>query len=337
MSLFEPSKRKEKLENLGDPLLKLNQLVDFEVYREELESMYRSGTEKGGRPPYDPIKMFKILLLQRLYNLSDRQTEFQINDRASFQRFIGVGAYESLPDEKTIWLFKERLVKEGLEEILFNKLRYWITKSGFILNEGAIVDASIIQVPIQRNTAEENESIKEDKIPEGWEENGHMYAQKDTEARWTMKNNKSYYGYKNHIIIDKKTKIIRDYEVTAASVHDSQVFETLLNEVKEEEIVFADSAYSSEELKKVTKEKLAEPLFCIKGKRNKKLNKTEIEWNRCLSKIRCRVEHVFADIKSFGMGRIRTIGIKRARLQIFLGNFLYNLRRTVFLKGATHV
>ena len=337
MNLFEPNKRKDKLENLGDPLLKLNELVNFEIYRDDLESMYKSGTEKGGRPPYDPIKMLKVLILQRLYNLSDRQTEFQINDRASFQRFLGVGAYESLPDEKTIWLFRERLIKEGLDKILFDKLKYWIKKSGFILNEGAIVDASIVQVPIQRNTEEENEAIKEDKTPEGWEENGRMYAQKDIDARWTKKHNKSYYGYKNHILVEKETKIIRDYEVTRASVYDSQVYQSLLNEVKGEEAVFADSAYSSEELKKVTREKLAEPLFCIKRKRNKKLNKIEIEWNRCLSKIRCRVEHVFGDLKSFGMNRIRSIGIERAKLQIFLGNFLYNIRRTIYLKGATHI
>ena len=107
-------------------------------------------------------------------------------------------------------------------------------------------------------------------------------------------------------------------------------------EVKPEEAVFADSAYSSEELKRATKNKSAEPLFCMKGKRNKPLNKAEREWNRCLSKIRCRVEHVFGDIKSFGMNRIRSIGIERARLQIFLGNMTYNMRRTVYLKGAYH-
>lgn len=336
MGLFEASKRQEKLEKLGDPLLKLNELVDFEIYRKDLESMYRTGTEKGGRPPYDPVIMFKILILQRLYNLSDRQTEFQINDRASFQRFLGIGAFDPLPDEKTIWLFKERLMKTKLDKILFEKLKYWIQKSGFIINEGAIVDASIVQVPIQRNTAEENESIQADEIPEGWEKNGRMYAQKDTDARWTKKHNKSYYGYKNHILVDKESKIIREYEVTPASVHDSQVYEDLLEEVKEDEFVFADSAYSSEELKEKTRKQSAEPLFCMKGKRNKPLNKVEQEWNRCLSKIRCRVEHVFGDLKSFGMNRIRTIGIERAKLQIFLGNFVYNLRRTVYLKGATH-
>ena len=336
MSLFESNKRNEKLENLGDPLIKLNDLINFEIYRDDLESMYKSSKEKGGRPPYDPIKMLKILILQRLYNLSDRQAEFQINDRASFQRFLGIGAYDPLPDEKTIWLFKERLIKEGLDKILFEKMKYWIKKSGFILNEGAIVDASIIQVPIQRNTADENDAIKDDKIPEEWEDNQRKYAQKDTDARWTVKHNKSYYGYKNHILVDAETKIIRDYHVTSASVHDSRVYEELVEEVKPNEVVFADSAYSGEELKVLTKEKLAEPLFCMKGKRNKALTKVEQEWNKRLSRVRCRVEHVFGDMKSFGMNRIRSIGIERAKLQIFLGNMVYNLRRTVYLQGANH-
>ncbi|EMS89335.1 transposase PF05598 domain protein, partial [Leptospira noguchii str. Cascata] len=95
--------------------------MDFEIYREELESMSRSRTEKGGRPPYDAVLMFKIVILQKLYNLSDHQTEYQINDRYSFQRFLGVGQNEKLPDEKTIWVFRERLIREGLDRILFSK------------------------------------------------------------------------------------------------------------------------------------------------------------------------------------------------------------------------
>ncbi|EMF82324.1 transposase PF05598 domain protein [Leptospira weilii serovar Topaz str. LT2116] len=140
--LFELQNRIEKIESLGDPLKKLQELIDFENYREELESMNRSGTEKGGRPPYDAVLMFKIIVLQKLYNLSDHQTEYQINDRFSFQRFLGVGAHEKLPNEKTIWVYRERLIREGLDRILFSKLSYWIQKSGFELKEGAIVDVT---------------------------------------------------------------------------------------------------------------------------------------------------------------------------------------------------
>ncbi|EMN90713.1 IS5/IS1182 family transposase [Leptospira weilii] len=142
--------------------------------------MNRSGTEKGGRPPYDAVLMFKIIVLQKLYNLSDHQTEYQINDRFSFQRFLGIGEHEKLPDEKTIWVYRERLIREGLDRILFSKLSYWIQKSGFELKEGAIVDATIINAPIQRNTPEENETIKQDQIPETWKEDGRKFCQKDT-------------------------------------------------------------------------------------------------------------------------------------------------------------
>lgn len=334
INLFEPNNRQKKLNTLNDPLKKLFDLVDFELYREELVSMYKTGTEKGGRPPYDPVKMFKIILLQKLYNLSDEQTEFQINDRNSFQKFIGVSGYESLPDAKTIWIFRERLKKEGLEEILFNKLYYWIQKSGFILKEGAIIDASIVSVPIQRNTKEENEQIKEGQTPPEWKEEQRKLAQKDRDASWTKKHNKSYYGYKNHVIVDSKSKIIRDYDVTTASVHDSQVLEDLVGEVKKEEPFFGDSAYSSKESKAVTEKQGSVPLFCIKGCRNNPLTEGEKTWNKILSKVRCRVEHVFGDIKSFAGNKIRTIGIGRAKTQIFIGNFLYNLRRVSYLLRA---
>lgn len=334
INLFETNNRKEKLEKLGDPLKKLSALIDFEIYREELESMYRNKTERGGRPPYDPIKMFKIILIQKLYNLSDEQMEFQINDRMSFQKFIGIGSYESLPDAKTIWVFKERLMKEELDGILFNKLLYSIEQSGFILKEGAIIDASIVSVPIQRNTSEENKQVKDGVIPPEWEAKQRKLAQKDTDARWTKKHNKSYYGYKNHIVVDKKSKIIRDYKVTPASVHDSQVFEELLEAVESGEQVLADSAYSSKELEKNAEQDGYIPLICKKGKSNNPLTKEEKLWNRVISKVRCRVEHVFGDIKSFAGNKIRTIGIRRARVQVFIGNFLYNIRRYSYLQGA---
>nr|WP_269746446.1 transposase [Leptospira noguchii] len=93
--------------------------------------------------------MFKIIVLQKLYNLSDRQTEYQINDRFTFQRFLGVGEHEKLPDEKTIWVYRERLIREGSDRILFSKLSYWIQRSGFELKAGAIVDATIISVPFK--------------------------------------------------------------------------------------------------------------------------------------------------------------------------------------------
>lgn len=242
-----------------------------------------------------------------------------------------------MPDAKTIWVYKERLKVEKIDRIIFDKLYYWLEKSGFVVKEGAIVDASIVSVPIQRNTKEENEVIKEGKVPSEWEEKQEKLAQKDTDARWTKKHKKSYYGYKNHIIADKKSKIIRDYKVTEASVHDSQVLEEMIEEVKKDEPLFGDSAYSGEELKKATEKQGSIPIFCTKGRRNKPLTEKEKSWNKITSKIRCRVEHVFGDIKSFAGNKIRTIGMERAKIQIFIGNFLYNIRRVSYLQRERFV
>ncbi|EMN00749.1 IS5 family transposase [Leptospira noguchii] len=334
--LFESQNRIKKIENLGDPLKNLQELVDFEIFREELESMSRSGTEKGGRPPYDPVMMFKIIVLQKLYNLSDRQTEYQINDRFTFQRFLGVGEHEKLPDEKTIWVYRERLIREGSDRILFSKLSYWIQRSGFELKAGAIVDATIISVPIQRNTEEESEAIKQDQIPKAWKEDGRKLRQKDTDARWTKKRGKSYFGYKNHIMIDSTHKIIRDYTTTSANVHDSQVCIKLIETMRKGELIFGDSAYPIPTVLLEGKKKGILTLFCEKGKRNQPLSEDSKILNKHLSKVRSRVEHIFADIKSFGGKRIRCRGLARAELQIFLSNFVYNTRRFIFLSGASH-
>ncbi|WP_081099929.1 IS5 family transposase, partial [Leptospira weilii] len=262
--------------------------------------MNRSGTEKGGRPPYDAVLMFKIIVLQKLYNLSDHQTEYQINDRFSFQRFLGIGEHEKLPDEKTIWVYRERLIREGLDRILFSKLSYWIQKLGFELKEGTIVDATIINVPIQRNTQEENETIKQDQIPETWKEDGRKLCQKDTDARWTKKRGKSYFGYKNHIMIDPTHKIIRDYTTTSANVHDSQVCIKLMETMRRGECIFGDSAYPIPTVLFEGKKKGILTLFSEKGKRNQSLSEDSKILNKHLSKVRSRVEHVFADIQSFG-------------------------------------
>lgn len=199
------------------------------------------------------------------------------------------------------------------------------------------MDATIIEVPIQRNTKEENAQIKNDEVPEDWKNNQSKFSQKDTDARWTKKHGKSYYGYKNHIIADASTKLIRKYIVTSASVHDSQIGPELAEDLHEKEDCFADSAYNAPEIEVEVRSRKANPLFCKKGKRNHPLTDEEKEWNRSVSKIRARVEHVFGDMKSFAADRIRSIGIKRAKMQIFLGNFVYNLRRTCFLLRARSV
>ena len=237
--LFDWQQRFEELDKGGDPLVKLNTLVDWETFRPTLEILrQKQRKSNAGRKPFDVVVMFNILILQSLYNLSDDQTEFQIRDRLSFMRFLGLTLGDRVPDAKTIWLFRDQLTEAGLVRTVFAQFDQFLRAHGFAAQKGQIVDASIVQAPRQRNRRDENQQIKDGQVPEDW--SPQKRRQKDVEARWTKKNGRNHYGYKNHIAIDAKHKLIRDYEVTSASVHDSQVFEALLDSKNSSRDVWAE-------------------------------------------------------------------------------------------------
>jgi transposase len=198
-----------------DPLPRLKKLVDWERFRRDLEAVRdKERKSNAGRKPFDVILMFKVLVLQSLYNLSDERIEFQIRDRLSFMRFLGLSLGDAVPDEKTIWLFREQLTEAGVIKRLFKEFDEFLEEKGFSARRGQIIDASIVEAPRQRNSREENRQIKAGQLPEDWSDQ--KKRQKDTDARWTRKNGQNYYGYKNHIDIDVEHKLIRDYEVTSA-------------------------------------------------------------------------------------------------------------------------
>jgi len=196
-----------------------------------------------------------------------------------------------------------------------------------------MVDATIINVPIQHNRKEENEQIKNGETPEDWSEAKNR--QKDTDARFTKKRKKTFFGYKNHANVDVEHKLIRAYEVTDASVHDSQVFEELLGPAEDNSDVYADSAYRS----KQTENDLAAAGYTShvheRPYRNTPLTETQKAANHERSKIRVRVEHVFgSQLQLAGDLVIRTIGMARAKTKIGLRNLGYNLNRYGFLKSS---
>jgi IS5 family transposase len=226
---FDLQDRLHKIDKNGDPLTKINETVNWEIFRPALEKARDKGrTSNVGAKGYDLILLFKILILQSLYNLSDNATEFQILDRHSFGRFLGLHISQKVPDATTIWLFREDLIKAGIVEELFATFEVHLRANGFMAMKGQIVDASIVSVPRQRNSREENARIKEGDIPEDWSE--HKRRRKDVDARWGKKHGKSFFGYKNHIAVDVKHKLIRGYAVTDAARHDSKVFEQILSE-----------------------------------------------------------------------------------------------------------
>ena len=331
---FDLQDRLHKIDKNGDPLATINETVNWELFRPALEKARDKGRQSTVGPKgYDVILLFKILILQSLYNLSDDATEFQILDRHSFGRFLGLHISQKVPDATTIWRFREDLVKAGLVEELFVTFDAHLRANGFMAMKGQIVDASIVGVPKQRNSREENARIKEGDIPEDWSEN--KRRRKDVDARWTKKNGKSFYGYKNHISVDVKHKLIRSYAVTDAALHDSNVFEQLLSANTSKD-VWADSAYrSAQRLERLAKDGFREHIQ-RKGSRNRPLTLREQEGNRTRSKIRSRIEHIFGvQVQRAGSLLVRTIGMARARAKIGLRNLVYNIDRMGMLLATS--
>lgn len=331
---FDEDDRLKELSSLGDPLEKLNKAISWNIFRPSItKALKKEPKGPGGRPPYDYILMFKILILQRLYHVSDAQAEYQIKDRLSFMRFLGLTLCENVPDDKTIWYFREQLVRANIMDSLFKRFLKELEKKNIITREGSIVDATFVDVPKQRNSKEENDTIKEGKIPEEWNkrEQKNKLAQKDVDARWTKKNDETHFGYKDHVKVDKDSKLIVDYTVTSANIHDSQELVNLIDKRKDKSL-YADSAYKGEEIEKCLGDKIENNII-EKGYRNNPLTESQKEKNKEKSKIRVRVEHVFGFMTNSLRGiSIRSIGKARAEFNIGLLNLTYNLCRYKFLE-----
>src|SRR5438132_2082263 len=179
---FDVDDRLKRLSDLGDQLEAFEAAVEFEAFRPELNAAltYSDGTQ-GGRPPFDPVMMFKILVIQTTNNLADERAEFLINDRLSFMRFLGFGLSDRVPDARTIWLFREKLTKAGAIGPLFEHFDATLRQSGYIAMSGQIVDATLIAAPRQRNTQDEK-AIKDGRIPDDWKDKPAKLRQKDRDA-----------------------------------------------------------------------------------------------------------------------------------------------------------
>lgn len=336
-SFYDEEIRMEKIRKIGDPFEMLNKVIIWEMFRDILNKavVRKENIRKGGRPSYNVVMMFKILVLQRLYNPSDDQTEYQINDRRSFMRFLGLELCDPIPDAKTIWKFRNDLAQTNTIEELFCLFDRMLESEGLITHKGTIIDATFVDVPRLRNRRDENDKIKNGEIPEEWEkpENAAKKAQKDIDARWAKKNNETHYGYKNHVKCDAESKFITNYGVTDATLHDSQRCIDLLEET--DEVLYADSAYSGESIEEKLPENCRSEI-CEKGYRNHPITEEQKENNHRKSKIRCRIEHIFGFMTNRMKGiNIRGIGMQRAWFHIGLMKLVYNFCRYEFLKRVS--
>ena len=336
LGLFDIDNRLQALSALKDPLETLQKSIPWEVFRKDLtRAAQKEKKSAAGRKPFDGLLMFKVLVLQSLYGLSDHQIEFQVKDRFSFMRFLGLGAEDKIPDEKTVWLYRESLSKGGWIKPLFERFEKHLWEAGYRAKKGMIVDTTIVEVPRSRNTPKENEAIKSGEVPVSISENPAVLRQKDMDARWTQKRGQNYYGYKDHINVDVEHKLIRRYTVTPASVHDSVELENLMDPWNTLQVMYGDSAYPCQEKEERLGKLGYKFRFNQKGYRGNPLTERQKRRNRRMSRIRARVEHVFGWMERKTKGILtRGIGQVRAEAKIGLRNLVYNLSRYAYLEGA---
>ncbi|MEM9062077.1 MAG: IS5 family transposase [Pseudomonadota bacterium] len=350
---FDIDNRLKRLSDLGDQLEAYAAGVDFEMFRADLDnSLAYSDGKKGGRPPFDAVLMFKILIIKAQNNLSDDRAEFLISDRLSFMRFLGLGLQDKVPDAKTIWAFRERLTKAKAIDGLFARFDVALREAGYIAMSGQLIDSTLVAAPKQRNTDEEKQAVKESKTAaEIWPDDPAKARQKDVDARWTVQFGKAKtpkdggpappdiaipsFGYKNHASIDKAFRFIRRWDVTDAARHDGRRLRRgLLDTSNTGSGVWADSAYRS----KANEAFMARRGFVSHVHHRKPagrpMPKHIKRGNSTKSKHRAPIEHVFAVQKHMMGLAVPTIGVARARTKIGVANIAYNIRRLVQIGGA---
>ena len=315
LSILDSAFNKRKKQSRTDNLLnKIDRFVDWRRLENEVVQVYKSS--KRGRPTIPIIYMLKILFIQFLYNLSDPALEDALIDRLSFQRFVGFGFDEEIPNFSTIWRFRERLIKADILDTLFDKIIAMLEERKLVLRKGTLIDATIVHAARKPNKKDKGKS-----------------AQQDTDAAATVKGKKSYYGYKGHIGVDQQSKIIRKAEFTAANVHDSTMYDTMVS--GDEASVFADKAYSKKERKQTMRKQGVYYGILDKGYRDHPLSASQKRLNKKKSKVRNSVEHVFAQFKNiYGYRRVRYVNRERNRLQFMFLCMIYNVRRGLAFSGS---
>ena len=348
---FDAEERLRWLSALGDPLERLRAVVDFEAFRAELEAaLPRADRSRGGRPPWDAVLMFRILVLQALYTLSDDQAEYQLRDRLSFMRFVGLALQDAVPDAKTIWLYREQLTRAGALARLFARFDAMLAERGFLAMGGQIVDATVVEARRPRLTKEEKQTLRDGGTPEGWSKA--RSRQIDRDGRWTLKRGRKpippeggtprhavaeiavpVFGYKNHLGIDRAHGFIRRFAVTDAARHDGGQLGAVLDPANTGSGVWADTAYRSKANLELLDRRGLRAEFQRAKPRGRPMPAHIARGNATRARVRSLVEHVFATEKRRMGLVIRCIGLARATARITLANLAYNMRRLAWIEG----
>jgi IS5 family transposase len=347
VGMFDVEERLAGLSKKGDDLERLAAVIDFEAFRPELErAVPRAERSKGGRPPFDHVVMFKVLILQTQNNLSDERTEFYLRDRLTWMRFLGLGLGDAVPDANTIWTFREALTQAGAIARLFELFDRELRAAGYLAMSGQLVDASIVAAPKQRNTMAEKQAIREGRVPEDWQDKPAKLRQKDRDARWTVKTTKARrregetpmvdlaipeFGYQNHISADRRHRLIRRWLVTDAAAHAGARLADLLDPGNTASDVWADTGYRSRRNENLLRQRMLKSHIHGKKPPRRPMPVRTARANARRSAVRAHIEHVFADQKARMGLFVRTIGLARATTKIGLANLVHNMRRLLWL------
>lgn len=280
---------------------------------ERLVSKVRPGDV--GRPPYPPLMMFKALLLQQWYGLSDPGLEEALLDRMSFRRFCGLSLDAAAPDETTLCRFRNALKEAGLGEALFTEVLRQLDAAGFVLKAGTLVDATLVESAVRRPPS--------GSTPPGQESR----SAADPDANWTRRGAKRelFFGYKVHVGVDQGSGLIRRRKVTPAKVYESLVADELIS--WDEKAVYADKAYEKRARRQALKE--ADIKDRIQHRRHRYLK--DLRWmerrNVLIGRIRVGVERTFSVLKRcYGLRRMRYRGLLANAFHFDLLAISYNLR-----------
>lgn len=283
------------------------------------------GLRRGrlGKPPYPALLMFKALLLQQWYGLSDPGLEEALCDRMSFRRFVGLAGDQAAPDHATLWRFRQALAKSRLDQAAFEAVAAQLDAQGLIVRQGTLIDASLITAQ-----SKPPPPAASDEVEPG--ASRLVRLEREPDADWTRRGSDRFFGYKAHIGVDKGSGLVRRVMMTPASVNDTTRADDLI--VGDEKEVWADKAYDSHARSARLKAMGVKNRICRRGNKHHAPSPWSQKRNRAIARIRGRVETLFAVLKRhYRHGRARYLTLQRNQTDLIIACIAINLRKALVL------
>ena len=311
---FLEAKLSHRPNRRNDALGGLSGLIDWTAFEALLNRIHSSAK---GEASYPPLMMFKVLLLQRWYGLSDPGMEAALSDSLSFMTFAGLSLQDETPDHSTIWRFRQALGENGLLDLLLAELNRQMEERGVVIKQGTLIDASVVSSAARRPKMDEGKR-----------------SSVDPDARFGTTNDRGrfQFGYKMHVAVDVGSGLVRGVRVTGANEQDVAIAPQLLEYAAG--TVYGDRGYDSDGLRRDLQDHgLGDGL--MRRRRGRELTPAETERNHQLSLIRRAVEKLFGTMKrSYRLGRMRAFGLTRATTDLMLFCLAFNMRRLATLTAA---